>query len=109
MEVREADPRTVLSVLLRTLAVWRGRPLCCRALPLLKVISTRLDGLSLQHEPGVFQDGLAHLQRHTAKEPRLLTTVTSWDTEGLGAECTFQQANGFRINRPHWKGGGGRD
>jgi hypothetical protein len=37
------------------------------ALPLFKVIRPRLDSLCLQHEPGVFQDCLAHLEGHTSK------------------------------------------
>lgn len=44
----------------------RDCPLGCGALPLLKVVSARLDILRLQHEPCIFQDCLAHLERpHT--------------------------------------------
>lgn len=46
--------------------VWRDSPLCCRVLPLHKVVRARLDILCLEHEPCVFQDRLAHLERpHT--------------------------------------------
>lgn len=65
--------QTALLESLAGLEVWRDRPLCGRALPLFKVVRTCLGILCLQHEPGVFQDGLAHLQQsHTAEETRSL-------------------------------------
>lgn len=45
------------------------------ALPLLEVIRTCLDGLCLQHEPGIFQDCLTHLewQGHSPSWQKLAT------------------------------------
>lgn len=45
----------------------RDCPFPGRVLPLFKVICVRLDILCLQHEPGIFQDCLAHLQQSHSK------------------------------------------
>lgn len=89
LEVNAAVSRTALPVSHRSLGARRDCPLCGRALPLFKVVCTRLDILCLQHEPGVFQDCLAHLQRsHTAEKTRSLIDLPSFPpSPGLGPEA----------------------
>lgn len=60
-------------------------------LPLFKVVCARLDILCLKHEPSIFQDCLAHLEKsHTSEETRSLDhlpslpTVTSTGHRGSG-------------------------
>lgn len=89
LEVNAAVSRTALPVSHRSLGARRDCPLCGRALPLFKVVCARLDILCLQHEPGVFQDCLAHLQRsHTAEKTRSLIDLPSFPpSPGLGPEA----------------------
>lgn len=115
LEVNAAVSRTALPVSHRSLGARRDCPLCGRALPLFKVVCARLDILCLQHEPGIFQDCLAHLQRsHTAEKTRSLIDLPSFlPSPGLGPEALgelrapFLQQIFFRIQISLFKRGGG--